>query len=158
MRSILLTISLLLLLAIFLQDLKERKVYWFLFPLAAISLAWLNYLQLGVQQFLIQNIINITIVSAILIALSVYANVKMKRPFLEVFGLGDLLFFFTISVALPSVSFIVLFVAAIFFSGLLHLVSRQNKITVPLAGYMALFFACCLVMNEVGLFQDIYSY
>ena len=158
MRITLLIISLLVLLAIFLQDVKERKVYWFLFPLAAAALAWLNFQQLGMSLFAIHSAINLSIISMIMVIMFLYARLKMKRPFREVFGLGDLLFFITIAIALPSLSFVVLFVGAILFSGLLHLVSRQQEHTVPLAGYMALFFALCLVVNETGIFQNMYSF
>ena len=158
MRVALLIISLIVLLTIFLQDVKERKVYWFLFPLAAAALAWLNFQQLGLSLFSIHSAINLGIISMIMVILFLYAHLKMRRSLREVFGLGDLLFFVAISFALPSVSFIVLFVGSILFSGVLHLVRRHQERTVPLAGYMALFFACCLIVNETGLFQNIYGY
>lgn len=158
MRVALLTISLLLLLIIFFQDVKERRVYWFLFPFIGISLGWLNRLELGTQQFLIQGIVNLGIVLVVLSILFGYAKFKIKRPFNQVFGLGDLLFFLVISFSFPTISFIVLFVGGVLFSGSLHLASFGKKETVPLAGYMALFFAICLLVNELCLFQSIYDH
>lgn len=65
------------------------------------------------------------------------------------FGLGDLLFFYTVSIAFPSFTFSILFMSSVFFSFVIHLIFK-NKLkdeTVPLAGYMALFFAIVFFTN-----------
>ncbi|WP_379852787.1 hypothetical protein [Flavobacterium zhouii] len=72
----------------------------------------------------------------------------MKKPLLkEVFGLGDVLFFIFMAFSFSIISFFVLFVFALVFSLLLHSVLQHKQIvkTVPLAGYMSLFFGVVYV-------------
>ena len=152
-------ITVFLLLVIFYQDVKERLVYGFLFPVTAVFFGILHYYYVEKTSFYIGIGGNIAFVSLLLLVLFLYSKVKLNMPFLNgSFGLGDLLFFYAICFAFPSSSFIILFVFSIFFSLLVHIVlKRQLKDkTVPLAGYMALFFAFTLVIsmfyNPVSLY------
>jgi len=88
---------------IFIQDLKERQVFWFLFPILGLCTGFLLY----------QN-------------------------------------------ALPE---LVLPVFSLIFSLILHLFLSRNSTlkTVPLAGYMSLFFACVYTSNWFGLINSVYT-
>ena len=137
-------ITVMLLLVIFYQDHKERLVSAFLFPLAAVFLGLLHYLQVEKMNFYTGVAGNLIFVSVLLLILFLYSKLKLKMPFLNgSFGLGDLLFFYAICFAFPNFSFIVLFIFSIFFALAVHLFLRSSakSKTVPLAGYMALFFA-----------------
>jgi hypothetical protein len=86
---------------------------------------------------------NLLFVAVLLLVCYLYAAFKLKKNLLkEVFGLGDVLFFIFITFSFSIVSFFVLFVFSLIFSLILHLAmqSRQSEKTVPLAGYMSLFF------------------
>lgn len=142
------------------EDITSRMVHWILFPLATFFLGYSFFEQSNPIFFLTTVGMNILLVSGIMLILFLYAKLIMKKPFLNTsFGLGDLLFFYAISVAFPTVTFIVLFVFALIFSLCLHLVRKRKDIepSVPLAGYMALFFAMILgihmISNQPNLYQ-----
>jgi len=127
---------------IFLQDYKDRMVYWYLYPLVGILAFVLQVRNNGLSMSLINMIINLVFVCLILSIAYVYCRLRLKRDFLnEVFGLGDMLFFVCICASFSIVLFIVLFVFSLLFSLLLHIfLSNKNQTTVPLAGYMSVFF------------------
>jgi hypothetical protein len=143
------------------QDCKYRKVFWFLYPIVGILVFLLHINFVPIYTALINAGINLLFTSTLLLVCYLYAAVKLKKPLLnEVFGLGDLLFFISISFSFSIVSFFVLFVFSLIFSLLLHFVlkHKQIEITVPLAGYMSLFFG---VIYGISFFYDcnfLYAY
>ncbi|WP_046758571.1 hypothetical protein [Kordia jejudonensis] len=145
--------------AIFFQDVKERKVYWFLFPVVACCTA---YLCLSTTQFEVYwrtSLINLSIIGSIFLVLQLYAKFKLKTELNEVFGLGDALLFIGFCVAFPVASFIVFFVFALLFSLLLHMVLKQKtKVqTVPLAGYMSIFLVATYGLHWIGYIPNLYT-
>ena len=142
------------------EDLNTRLVHWVLFPVLTFLLGWLFYNKVGFSIFVMFTSINIMIISLLLFILFLYAKWIIKLPFLNtVFGLGDLLFFYALSMAFPTITFIILFVSALIFSLLLHLVIKKKKTqtTVPLAGYMSVFigtvFCTSLFIDQINLYQ-----
>jgi hypothetical protein len=146
-------VLLLALIMVFLQDLKERQVYWFLFPLIAICSGIILYRQMFSELFLITLIINIAFVLILLSSVVLYSNLKMKQSITKTFGLGDGLLFLALAFTFPSVTFLILFVFGLIFSLIIHLFSKNQakSTTVPLAGYLSLFFAIAYLGNWVGL-------
>lgn len=153
--------------AIIYQDIKDRTVYWWLFLLSALGLATLHMLNVGWLQFGIHSIINSAIIGLILLILLGYSRFKMQADGLQdVFGLGDILFLFALAIGFSTVSFITFFVFGLLFSLALHIVlsyllSRKRSTedidaTVPLAGYLALFFSGILVVHWSGFYDDLY--
>lgn len=138
------SILILLFIVIFYQDYKERSVYWFLYPAIGIAVFVLQLQQNGVVMSLLNTLFNLVFVLIILAVCYLYSTYKLKRSMLkEVLGIGDILFFIFICGSFSTVSFLVLFVFALLFALLLHMAlqSYHTDPTVPLAGYMALFFA-----------------
>jgi hypothetical protein len=127
---------------VFVQDSKDRKVYWFLYPIIGVLVFVLQIKAISIHPALINGGLNLVFVSLLILVCFLYAKLKLQQPLREVFGLGDILFFMTIAFSFSLVSFLILFVFALLFSLLLHLVlkHRQTDKTVPLAGNMALFF------------------
>jgi hypothetical protein len=74
------------------------------------------------------------------------------------FGLGDVLFFIAICFSFPTVNFITIFVFAVFFSLAFFwtLKKRYHFSTVPLAGFMSLFFAIVLSVSILFNFSLLY--
>ena len=146
---------------VFFQDNKDRKVYWFLYPIIGILVFVLQIKAISIYPTLINTGFNLGFVSFLLLVCFVYAKLKLKKPLLkEVFGLGDLLFFIAISFSFSIVSFLILFIFALLFSLLLHLVlkHRQSEKTVPLAGYMSLFFGVVYGMSFFWECNFLYAY
>lgn len=131
------------------QDLKERAVSWILFPTVALTMVGLNFINLSSSYFYWSISINCVLVSIILMTLYFYAKFKMRRPLTQVFGIGDILFFYAFALGFPSVSFIILFVFSVFFSLLIHLfLNRGSKEKhIPLAGLMSIFLILALVTD-----------
>jgi len=150
---VLLKIILLLILGVIMyEDISSRMVHWILFPVLMILVGYSFFIQTNTVFFLINIGMNFLLISGIILILFLYTKLIIKRPFLNTsFGLGDVLFFYAVSVAFPTVTFVVLFVFALVFSLSLHFIRkhRETNPTVPLAGYMALFFAIVFGVNMV---------
>ena len=155
--KVVLIVSLLL---VFYQDIKERLVYWFLFPIIAVCSGTLLYNTMYPEAFKTTLIINLGFVSFLIFVVFSYSRLKLKTSMTETFGLGDVLLFFALAFTFSSVSFIILFVFGLVFALILHLlVKRRTTVhkTVPLAGYLSLFFAIGYIAHWVGILTSVYS-
>lgn len=144
---------------IFIQDIKSRHVYWFLFPLLAICASVLFYQNVFPQFFFNTTLINLSFVLFLILVVFLYSKWKLKTSITNTFGLGDMLMFIALSFTFSSVSFIVVFVFSLIFSLTLHLLLKQNSKyqTVPLAGYQSIFFLFIYIGYWSGLVNSIYS-
>ena len=147
-------------LLVFFQDVKERLVYWFLFPIIAICSGILMYHNIIQQTLLITLSINIGFVLFLLVVVGLYSKIRLKTSIKETFGLGDGFLFLALTFTFSNVTFIVLFVFGMIFSLLLHLALKQkSKIdTVPLAGYLSLFFAIAYGAYWTGFLESVYIF
>lgn len=157
-------LKILLLTAFFLilyQDCKDRKVYWFLYPAIGVLTLLLQIKVVQLYSVLINTGFNLLFVIILLLVCYLYATFRLKKNLLkEVFGLGDVLFFVFIAFSFSIVSFFVLFVFSLFFSLLLHfaLKHKQTEKTVPLAGYMSLFFGTVYAISFIYECNFLYAY
>lgn len=145
---------------ILIQDYKERKVYWFLYPIIGVLVYILQFDQNGFEVSIINSTMNLCFVVLILLVAYFYNLIKLKLKFLkEVFGLGDVLFFAFISFSFATVSFIILFVFSLVFSLLLHefFKKKSHYISIPLAGYMSLFFGIIYLLSFVVSISFLYA-
>lgn len=146
---------------IFFQDYKDRKVYWFLYPIVGFLVLALQIQIIPVDVALVNSVCNLLLVFILLIFCYLYARIKLKKSLLQsVLGLGDILFFIAIAFSFSIISFWVLFVFSLIFSLILHLVLqyKQTEKTVPLAGYMSLFFAVVYSLSFFCNFHFLYAY
>jgi hypothetical protein len=155
------TALIVVLLVVFYQDYKDRMVFWFLYPIMGILAGIIHVLETSFFMTFLTILINLSFIVIILGTCFLYAKWKLKKHFTqEVFGLGDILFFIFISATFSSISFIILLVFALLFSLGLHLVlapkSKHN--TVPLAGYMALFFGAVYTLSLLIDSPFLYAY
>ena len=144
---------------VFLQDIKERKVYWFLFPIIAVCSGVLLYKNMFSELFYTTISINIGFVLVLLFAVFLYSKIKLKTAITKTFGLGDGLLFLALVFTFSSVSFLILFVFGLVFSLIIHLVLKRNSkfSTVPLAGYLSLFFAITYLSYWFGIINTLYT-
>lgn len=144
---------------VFLQDIKERQVYWFLFPVIAICSGILLYNKMSTEVFFMTLLINMLFVLVLLGVVYLYSKIKLKTELSQTFGLGDRLMFSALVFTFSSISFITLFVFGLIFSLAIHLVLKRNSKykTVPLAGYMSLFFAISYVSYWTGILKSVYT-
>jgi len=139
------------------QDVKERQVYWFLFPIIALCAGFLFFFKTLSVVFLASIMLNLIFVSILLLVIFFYTKLKLKTNFKQVFGLGDVLFFFAIAGSFSSISFMVIFTSALIFSLAIHLLLKSNVQSVPLAGYMSLFFGLTYLGFWTGLINSVYQ-
>lgn len=144
---------------IFLQDLRDREVWWFLFPVVGVLMGGIHLLSADFQVTTSHILINAILVTTIVTILGLYTRFIHGRAFLNVsFGLGDLLFFYAFALGFPTVTFIILFVASILVALLWSFVylNRNSKGTIPLAGLMSSFlilvYASSFFMSTTTLF------
>ena len=146
------------LIAIAYQDIKERLVYWFLFPLLGLTVGILFYTQTLPELFLVSTLINLIIVCLFYLVIVIHSFFILKKSFREVIGMGDILMFFFLIFTFSSVSFIVTFISAIVFSFIAHILLKKNikKETVPLAGYMSVFYVFTYLAFWFGTIDSLY--
>ncbi|RDI06676.1 hypothetical protein DEU42_11421 [Flavobacterium sp. AG291] len=128
---------------IFLQDFRDRLVYWFLYPLVGVIGYIVQAKNLGYELSLVYSLINLSIIIILLLILFLYSRLKLKMNFINgTMGIGDILLLLFLSFIFPTTTFVVLFVFSLFFSLLIHyfLKNTGTHKNVPLAGYIALFF------------------
>jgi hypothetical protein len=149
------------LLFVFFQDYKDRLVSWFLYPMVGILALTIQIQATQIFITMANVVVNLAFVLILIVVAYSYAKIKFKKHFTQdVLGIGDILFFIFISFSFSSISFIVLFVFALLFSLLLHLFLSQksSEKTVPLAGYMSLFFGFVYALSFVMDCTFLYAY
>jgi hypothetical protein len=133
---------------IFWQDFKDRLVYWFLYPLVGALAYILQVYHVDYLPALANAATNILIITIVISVSFIYAVFIINKKFLnETMGLGDVLLMFFLSFTFATITFIVLFVFSLLFSLALHLYLKNTSEykTVPLAGYISLFFAAVYI-------------
>lgn len=145
---------------IFIQDIKERKVYLFLFVACGIMMTYLFYSQSQASIYLWQIGFNLMVVGIITLILFLYAKWVLVKSFYKTLGLGDLSFFLAIAIGFSTGNFLILFSFSLLFSGILYMMmkSKMKITTVPLAGYQALFFCLVYGSNWIFSFTNLYSF
>ena len=144
--------------AVLYEDIAERKTYWFWFPLLALvySLVHLNHVVWNT--FIITTALNLIVVGLFFLVIYGYAKFKLKVSPKAVFGLGDALLFLALAFTFSTISFITVFVFALVFALVIHLVfkAKSKYTTVPLAGYMSLFFAITYLASWFNCIDSLY--
>ncbi len=144
---------------IFLQDLKERRVYGLLIIISGLLLSYLHYRGSTPQLFLASITLNFFVIIMLYGCLYVYAKLKLKVSLNTAFGLGDLLFFIALSMGFSTVSFLILFVSSLLFTLFTSLLLKvkYSLPTIPLAGFQAFFIAFIMMINWFFNLTDLYS-
>lgn len=133
------------------QDVKERMVYWVLFPMVGLFLGLAHWQKSTPKAFMMFSLVNVFFVTMLLLISWLYTKyIKGAKYLNQSLGLGDLLFFYAIAFGFPTMTFIVLFVSALVFSLALHIALGISKrqATVPLAGYMSLFLMVTVLLSN----------
>lgn len=151
-------ILILCLVIIIVQDLKERAVWWFIFPAFLLTAGYLNFINQPEGVFMPSSLLNLLILSVIMGFSFSYTYFKMKVIFFkDAFGVGDLLFFIGMTFAFPTISFIVILVFSLIFSLVIHLLlNNDHHGTVPLAGYAAIFLILIYISYWTEIYKNLY--
>jgi hypothetical protein len=141
------------------QDFKSRLVYWFLYPIIGVLAFVIQLQNLPVSIALTNLGFNLLFVVLILGVSTLYIKFR-NLDFKNTIGIGDILFFLFIAGTFSIVSFLVLFVFSLVFSLILHIVlnNKKDQATVPLAGYMSLFFGVVYAVSFCFNNAFLYAY
>ena len=141
------------------QDLKDRYVYWFLFPLIGCCAGLLFVQETSATLFFETLSMNLVFIGVLIGLIFLYSTFKLKVKLSKTFGLGDGLLFIALAFSFAQLTFMIVFVFGLVCSLLLHLVLKKNKTeTVPLAGYMSLFFALTYGAHWLGFLTTAYTF
>ena len=134
---------------------RNRSVYWIMFPALIIGLVALRYLQNPNFNSVWQPILtNIGFIVVQLIFVSVYFSIKNKRLTnitLQYLGLGDILFLLSISFYLSVLNFLLFYIISLVTILIGWLIwqtasSKKDK-EIPLAGLQAIIFMLFLAVD-----------
>ena len=152
-----------LLIAVFVEDIKERAVRVWYFPLLLVLLFLFSLQIQSLQASLLNLGINFLMLGIILLALWGYINLKDKSiSFFQGIGAGDLFFFLCLAIAFSSLNFILFLVLSQTVALLIHLLCRRfrfygNPLQIPLAGIQALLLALIMASGLCGLTINTYT-
>ncbi|MNQ31803.1 hypothetical protein D3C85_451840 [compost metagenome] len=152
-------ILILVFLIVLYQDFNNRLVYWFLYPIIGVLAFAIQLYNLPVTIVFFNLGVNLLFVTLILGVSYLYVKYR-NLDFKNAIGIGDILFFVFISCTFSIVSFLILFVFALLFSLILHFVlsNKKEQQTVPLAGYMSLFFSAVYAVSFCYNSTFLYAY
>tara|TARA_R110002050_G_scaffold137538_3_gene261157 strand:+ start:1558 stop:2037 length:480 start_codon:yes stop_codon:yes gene_type:complete len=147
------------LIMVFIQDRKDREVYWFLFPIIAFATGVLLYNSMLPELFYITLIINLLFIIILFTVVFLYSKFKLRTTITDTFGLGDGLMFMALAFTFSSISFMILFVFGLIFSLIIHVIFKKKSKhkTVPLAGYLSLYFIIIYISYWLGITPNIYT-
>ena len=146
---------------VFYQDYKTRLVYWFLYPLIGILAFIVQTYFNNFSVMLVNSLFNMLLLATVMIVGAIHSKMIMKRDFINgSIGIGDLLLFLFLCFTFSTITFTILFSFSLLFSLILHFIlNHKNKdATVPLAGYMSLFFATVYLTSFFINPAYLYSY
>lgn len=149
-----------LLLIIFIQDLRYQAVSWIFFPVGFLFMGILSFYN-GIRSDLIFNsVINTAFVLFQLGIIYLFTWIRFKERkniFKSSFGLGDFLFLIMIIPMFSPVNYILFFLTSIIFSLILFMLLRvlnlYKKEKVPLAGFQSLFLIVVIGMQTLVQFN-----
>ena len=145
---------------IFWQDCKDRLVYWFLYPLIGVFGYFIQTKFLDFETIVANTSINLCLILTVLLVLYVYCKIILNKKLINhSIGTGDILFFVFLTCCFSIVSFLVLFAFSLFFSLVLHLIFKnKTHKTIPLAGYMSIFFVLVYCFSFIDNCNFIFAY
>ncbi|PKP11179.1 MAG: hypothetical protein CVU08_12760 [Bacteroidetes bacterium HGW-Bacteroidetes-3] len=138
-------LNLILIIVLFLvlyQDFKKRTIHIILPILIFITSLIINYFSVELSFILILN--NFIFILINIVGLVLYFSFKSKEfvnPIDKLIGLGDVVFFFSLTPLFNLKPFIIFFIFGLLFSLIAHyiFILFKNIESIPLAGYLALF-------------------
>ena len=131
------------------QDFRERQVYVYCYPLLAISALGVQYTHCGFGDLFIENVIvNSSILLVQFGIIAVYFKYVRGTALKAAIGLGDLLFYFCLTLFMSVPVFIVFNILSLLTVIVLYLLVRKqlaiHRNSIPLAGIQA---ACLIIVQ-----------
>lgn len=165
MSSLLVVILIGLLSVVIYQDFKNREISWFLIPLLLIIGITNALISIDYKDFLTYAGINLAIVMLNLLGVTLFISLKEKKikNIIDTYlGLGDILFFFVLTVLFSPFNFILFFIGSILLTSLVYIIvmlfDKIKQPLIPLAGAMSLVLIVALAFQHfypsLNFYQD----
>lgn len=161
--------TLIVLFAIFYQDMKYRAVYWICFPLLALSLFLMKYQLSGLEQAITDALLVLAFLVVQFILLWGYFSLKNKQAInltSSHLGWGDILFLLAIIFYLSPVNYLLFYVSSLMSVLVYALITKglnkENHQRIPLAGLQALLLGAAISIDHFlpgfNLYDDSWIY
>ena len=161
MDSILLIAISCILILIFFQDVMQREVYWFLFPIA-FALCGVYFSQmLPLIQLLAHFGVNLLIIGVLIVIVMAYLYLRFRDTKILLWnylGLGDVLFFGVVGICFSPLNFVLFTIVSLLLSLLFSVVFMKRNTTVPLAGFQAICLQITLIAQLTTSFNPFNEY
>jgi hypothetical protein len=151
----------LILMLIFFQDIKYRAISWVLLPGLFILIGIIGAFKVDLVILGWYMVINCMFIGFQVLMIAIYLSIKKNKLinlFNGYFGMGDLLFWITLSVLFSPLNFFVFHFFSLLFSiflfYLIGFFSVSQKRSLPLAGLQSVFLLLIFLLNEVTLKFD----
>ena len=147
---------------VFKQDYKDRLVNWILYLLVGITSLTLHLSFVSWQLVFANSICNLSCISVLIAIIYLYSKLIKRQPLINhSIGIGDIFLFYALCFLFPIITFILLFVFSLLFSLLLHFYLKEKYSqhnSVPLAGYIALFYSFVILFSFLVNSTFLYQY
>jgi hypothetical protein len=156
--------TILFLLIVFVEDLKLRAVHWSMFPAL--------FMLMGVPAFLGQpkhdwygsiafNLGFLLLQGGAALALVMLRRQRWSNPFNTLIGMGDVYFLIIAAIGLSTEHFLPFYLSGLALClvgyGLLVWFEPGTERTVPTAGFLALYLACLVALEQVGVLPTLHT-
>lgn len=149
-------IGLVSLVVICIQDFKDRRFYWWLPVVSAVTFAGLFVTEQGWQNWLKASTVNLIFLGVQIGVVLIWLRLRQKRTgqkISQMIGLGDLVFTLALVLAMTPFNFMLHYVLVLILGMTIGLVFRyttRGTWRVPLAGIMAGCYGLFLIANQIS--------
>jgi len=152
-----------LLLFTFYQDMRYRGVYWWVFPLLFLTLAYLASMRKSAEQIVEAFSLNTMFIVLQLFFLLCYLSLKNKKIMYKLngyLGLGDILFILVTGVYFSVLNFMLFYLMSLVLVVIAELfrLNKHKTGTIPLAGYQSVILLVCMLadwkLESINLLND----
>ena len=147
------------LVVIIVQDLRDHRIWWFIFPVFAAMGSYL-FLSTTFWEIYVRIVgVNAIILASFFLVLFTYIRVILKKKNLtDAFGLGDVLLYIGLMVSFPTITFVLLLLILPVFALVLNQVLGKGKVDhIPLAGYIGIFLLGLYIAHWMGFYDNLYA-
>jgi hypothetical protein len=148
------------------QDIRYRQIQWILLlAIVVLSASW-GMTRLSLEALLTHAAFNLSFIAFNFVLIVGYVHIRFKASLRSVFeqylGIGDVLFWISITPLFSFYLFVVFFLVSLILSlfgfVLLRAISIRSPLkTVPLAGFQAVFYGTVLTAYLCGYYFDFYD-
>ena len=156
--------TIVILVIVFVEDLRLRAVHWALFPLLLVALVIPQIFHgsaVNGAASLAFNLGFLVVQGGAALALVMLRRGEWTNPFHSLIGSGDVLFLAIAAAGLSTEHFLPFYLSGLVLCllgyGLLIWLKPTTQRTVPTAGFLALYLACWVALEQLGVLPALHT-